>query len=115
MIDRLKLTNWKIHENTELNFKPGTNIIIGPMGSGKSSILQAISFALFVTFSELKKHDVKITELVNNKFGAQEAHIDLQLTHQDAPLRVTKKVDSDKGVMEASVRDGEEKMIAGLA
>ena len=45
MISRVRLENWKKHEDSVYDFKDGCNIIIGPMGAGKSSILQAISFA----------------------------------------------------------------------
>ena len=63
MIDRVRLENWKKHEDSSYNFKDGCNIIVGPMGAGKSSILQAISFGLFNTFTELKSSDLKVLDL----------------------------------------------------
>ncbi|MBU0586228.1 AAA family ATPase, partial [Candidatus Micrarchaeota archaeon] len=37
MLTSISLENWRSHLNTNLNFKKGTNLIIGIMGSGKSS------------------------------------------------------------------------------
>jgi DNA repair exonuclease SbcCD ATPase subunit len=44
-IEKLFLHNYCQHENLELNFSPGMNVIVGPIGSGKSNILKAIRFA----------------------------------------------------------------------
>ena len=52
MITSLELTNWRTHSNTTLDFEKGTNVIIGVMGSGKSSIVNAITYALFGTFQD---------------------------------------------------------------
>ncbi|NPA76891.1 MAG: SMC family ATPase [Candidatus Diapherotrites archaeon] len=41
------LENWRSHYKTDLEFGPGTNVIIGINGAGKSSVLEAIFFALF--------------------------------------------------------------------
>jgi len=36
MISKVVLRNWKTHSNSEFSFGKGTNVLIGPMGSGKS-------------------------------------------------------------------------------
>ncbi len=46
MIFRIQLKNWASHCDTELYFKKGLNLIFGENGSGKSSILHAIQFAI---------------------------------------------------------------------
>ena len=46
MILRLKLSNWGIITNQEFKFSKGKNLILGPNFSGKSSILNAIYFAI---------------------------------------------------------------------
>ena len=45
MIRRLELHNFATHEDTEMEFGNGKNIIIGQTGSGKTNLLQAIDFA----------------------------------------------------------------------
>ena len=58
---KLKLINFKSHENTVINFKKGISVIVGENGAGKSTLLEAISFALF------KQHTAKkIDDLVRN-------------------------------------------------
>jgi exonuclease SbcC len=43
----IHLKNIKSHRDTELNFSPGINVLSGPNGVGKSTIFEAIGFALF--------------------------------------------------------------------
>lgn len=46
MIGNLFVRNWKCHEEFSHKFQDGINFIVGPNGSGKTAILDAISFAL---------------------------------------------------------------------
>lgn len=46
MLTSLKLTNFKKHENLEVNFTAGTNGIYGPNYKGKTTLLYAVLFAL---------------------------------------------------------------------
>src|SRR5918994_6586618 len=46
-IDRLRLQNFRQHENTEIEFGPGLTGIIGPNGSGKTTLLEAIAWAMY--------------------------------------------------------------------
>jgi AAA domain len=47
MITYLKLTNFKRHESLELNFSGGLQLIRAASEAGKSSMLQAIAYALY--------------------------------------------------------------------
>ncbi|MHB1830485.1 MAG: AAA family ATPase [Candidatus Micrarchaeaceae archaeon] len=67
MINSIELRNWKTHKDTKLDFSKGINILIGQMGSGKSSIMDAISFALFGTFPALQHKRVNVSKLIRNK------------------------------------------------
>src|SRR5919112_929118 len=46
-IDRLRLLNFRQHENTEIEFGPGLTGIVGPNGAGKTTILEAIAWAMY--------------------------------------------------------------------
>src|SRR5258707_13954951 len=46
-LNSLKLTNFRQHVRTELNFGTGLTGIIGPNGSGKTTVLEAIAWALY--------------------------------------------------------------------
>ena len=47
LIHSLALENFKSYARATIEFSPGTNAIIGSNGSGKTTILEAIGFALF--------------------------------------------------------------------
>ena len=47
ILKRVKLKNFISHVNTEIEFPLGVTAIVGPNGSGKTSIIDAIIFALF--------------------------------------------------------------------
>ncbi len=64
MINSIRLVNWRSHSDTALEFRSGTNLLVGIMGAGKSSILEGISFALFGTFPALERRKLKIDNLV---------------------------------------------------
>ncbi|OQY07916.1 MAG: hypothetical protein B6I28_05255, partial [Fusobacteriia bacterium 4572_132] len=46
-INKVKLTNYRVHKDLEVDFTRGINLLLGKNGSGKSSILEAIGFAMF--------------------------------------------------------------------
>jgi exonuclease SbcC len=58
IIERIHLTNFKSHSNTEIDFGTGITTMMGANGAGKSSIFEAVSFALF------KQYHGRIDELV---------------------------------------------------
>jgi len=49
MINSITLTNFKQHENLTINFGAGFTAIRGSNESGKSTLLQALAYALFGT------------------------------------------------------------------
>ena len=50
MITSVKLDNFLSHRHTELTFDNGVTVFIGGNGAGKSSIIDAMTFALFIIF-----------------------------------------------------------------
>jgi DNA repair protein SbcC/Rad50 len=47
LIKKLILNNFLSHKNTQLKFNPGITVFVGHNGSGKSSIIDSITFAFF--------------------------------------------------------------------
>lgn len=64
MITSLELSNWRSHHDTQLEFGKGTNLLIGRMGTGKSTILDAISFALFGTYPALDRRKISLSDIL---------------------------------------------------
>ncbi|MGI9040885.1 MAG: AAA family ATPase, partial [Gemmatimonadales bacterium] len=46
-INRLRLVNFRQHENTELELGAGLTGIVGPNGAGKTTLLEAIAWAMY--------------------------------------------------------------------
>ena len=81
---RLKLNNFKSHEHTVIPFDKGISVIVGENGAGKSTILEAISFALF------KQHTgKKIDDLVRN--NANSMSIELEFTSNNRDYKIVRE------------------------
>ncbi|MCK9292999.1 MAG: SMC family ATPase [archaeon] len=73
MIKSISLQNWKTHQKTKLSFKKGTNIILGTIGSGKSSVIDGICYALYGNFPSLQNRKVILTENIMFKPAKMES------------------------------------------
>ena len=113
MINSIKLENWKTHHCTELEFGKGTNVLVGEMGSGKSSVMSAISFALFGTFPELQSRRLSLDEVIMNRpFEADSAKVELVFDYGGKEFRVERKLKKGSKANEAKLfLDG--RLIAG--
>ena len=47
MINSILLNNFQSHKNTEIDFHPGVNVIVGHSDSGKSAILRGLYWCIF--------------------------------------------------------------------
>ncbi len=86
MIKSIELINWKTHKHTAINFQKGVNVLVGVMGSGKSSIIDGISFGLFGTFPKLNHKRTTVEELISNRPSVKD----------EAEVRVTFTIGSDE-------------------
>ncbi len=111
MITKVKLKNWKSHLNSEFEFSDGVNALVGIMGSGKSSVLDAISFALFGTFPNLNSKKITLDDLVMKRPHEKgEAEVELEFIVNGKKYFVRRRVGIGKGTLEAEVRE-EEKLL----
>lgn len=75
-INRLKLLNFRNHEETEIEFAPHLNLITGPNGSGKTNLIDAIHYLCmtrsFVASSDqyIAHHDHKYF-MINGQFEGE--------------------------------------------
>lgn len=90
IFNKLRLKNFKSHENTVIDLEPCVNLIIGENGAGKSTILEAISFALF------KQHTTKkIADLVKtnkNKNLKEDMEVTLEFNVDGKDYKIIRKI-----------------------
>ncbi|MEM2954781.1 MAG: AAA family ATPase, partial [Candidatus Nanoarchaeia archaeon] len=110
MINKIKLSNWKTHSEISLEFKKGINILVGPMGSGKSSILQGICYAFFGFIPESKKKEIKISELIK-RGSVGPATVEVDFLHKGELFKIIRTISTNKN--EAIVRDKDNLLLAG--
>ena len=94
MLLSISLQNWRSHENTTLEFKKGTNLLIGIMGSGKSSILDAICFALFGTFPSLERRKQSLSDIF--RLNENRASITLKFLWDNSIYSIERKIERKK-------------------
>ena len=111
---KLELKNFKSHANTKLDFNPGISLIVGENGAGKSSIFEAITFALFKVYSAKT-----ITDLVrSNKNIGDKIEMMVKLTfytnnHEYRVERGVTLAKSSKSTSELyKITNGNEEIIA---
>jgi exonuclease SbcC len=105
MITKVRLKNWKSHLDSEFEFGPGVNALMGIMGSGKSSVMQAISFALFGTFPSHQSKKVSLDELIMSKPQKQKkAEVELEFRLGEDDYYIKRVLEQGKGTTHAEIR-----------
>ncbi|MBN2121502.1 SMC family ATPase [Candidatus Micrarchaeota archaeon] len=90
MISSLSLKNWRTHKDTQVNFGRGTNLVIGIMGSGKSALLDALSYALFGAFPQLRRRETSLFDAIS--YDEEEAEVALSFSHSGKDYRVVRRL-----------------------
>lgn len=90
IFNKLKLRNFKSHENTVINLEPCVNLIIGENGAGKSTILEAISFALFKQYTTKKIADLVKTN--KNKNLKENMEVTLEFNVDGKDYKIIRKI-----------------------
>ncbi|MEM3408424.1 MAG: hypothetical protein QXW80_03625 [Candidatus Micrarchaeia archaeon] len=106
MIKSITLKNWRSHSLSTINFSRGTNIIVGRMGGGKSSIIDGICFALFGTTPAVQHRRLRITDFIKNRPREEnEAEVTLIFEHKGEEYKVIRRI-KKKGGSEAEIFKG---------
>ena len=80
MLRNIHITNWKGHEEIELSFGKGVNFITGPNGTGKTSILDAISYAFLGTIEFMGSYrGIEDRNLIRNPNKDSEIYLSFSL------------------------------------
>ncbi len=99
---KLRLHNFKSHENTVIGFENGISVIVGENGAGKSTILEAISFALF------KQHTgKKIDDLVRNTANSMSVELEFESKGRHYKVVREKKSNLKSSIYKKTSSDGD--------
>ncbi len=97
-IHEVKLINWTSHRESTITFSKGPNIIVGPIGAGKSSIFDAIAYALF---GKIPLHS-RVEEVIRK--GQQWAKVELTFSHKGHSYRVVRMIEKGGKGIKATAR-----------
>ncbi|MBW6462296.1 MAG: SMC family ATPase [DPANN group archaeon] len=97
MITKIRLKNWQTHIDSSFDFSEGINALLGVMGSGKSSVLDAISFAFFGTFPAAQQRRIKLDNVITDLFTKHDnAKVTLEFEKDNKKYEIKRKIDRKK-------------------
>jgi exonuclease SbcC len=97
MLTSLILNNWKSHKHTEINFSKGYNVFVGNIGSGKTSIFDAIVYCLFGSTPNVNARKIAIKDLIMSKSCEQEeANLTLKFNIDDIEYKIERTLHKTK-------------------
>lgn len=97
MIKKLILENWKTHKKSEFEFGKGTNIVVGSLGSGKSSVMDGICFALFGTYPGVHAKKLALNETIMRKPEKCDfSRIEMEFLHGDKTYKIERLLNEKK-------------------
>jgi len=108
MITKVKLKNFRSHADSEFDFSSGINALVGIVGSGKSSIMNALSFGLFGTFPDLQTKKIKLDDIIMNKPSLKDtAEVEVNFTVDEKTYSVMRTIERGKGTTYSEIREGD--------
>ena len=81
-VEKLDITNWRNHSHSSLDFQPGTTILVGPNGQGKTNVVEALLY-----LATLGSHRVSNAQSLI-KDGEQSTTIYANLRHDQRSVGV---------------------------
>jgi len=108
MITKVKLKNFRSHLDSELDFSGGTNALVGILGSGKTSVINALCFGLFGTFPDIQAKKIKLDEIIMNKPSVKDqAEVVVDFSIDDRNYSVMRVIERGKGTTYSEIREGD--------
>lgn len=92
ILKSVRLRNIRSYIDEKIDFKEGSTLLSGDIGSGKSTILMAIDFSLF----GLKRGELQGTELLRH--GSNEGLVELDMASGNAEIKIRRTLKKGKGI-----------------
>jgi exonuclease SbcC len=106
IIESIAMKNFKSHRDTKIDFNTGISIIVGDNGAGKSSILEAVSFALFKQHSGKKIEQLILIDR-QNPAGQNKMSVELEFTSNGRTYRVLRERSKNSSRAKIEIKEGE--------
>src|SRR3989338_2160124 len=90
LIKSLKLKNIRSYENLDIEFPLGSTLLAGDIGTGKSTILLAIEFALF----GVRRKHLSASSLLRH--GKKEGEVELKFNVEGKDIIIKRKLKRGK-------------------
>ena len=102
ILTRVDIRDFRSHKRTTVDFEEGISVIVGDNGSGKTSILESINFALFK-----QKPNVNVDDLIRR--GADSTEVTVTFTASGRTFKATRGRKTGKAYGSAlyEIDDGE--------
>ena len=107
MIGRVKLVNFTCHQETEIIFPEGLTIFLGRNGSGKSSVIDAITYALYGEHSRGRNPNIV------RRGSSGGGRVELEFDHGGSRYYVNRSFDSRGNLESAILRKDGRLLVAG--
>lgn len=108
MITKVRVKNFRSHLDSEFEFSGGTNALVGILGSGKSTVMNALCFGLFGTFPDLQGKKVKLDDIIMNKPSVKDqAEVVVDFKVDGKTYTVMRTIERGKGTTYSEIREGD--------
>jgi len=107
LIGRVKLVNFTCHQETEIIFPEGLTVFLGRNGSGKSSIIDAITYALYGEHSRGRNPNIV------RRGSSSGGRVELEFDHGGSRYYVNRSFDSRGNLQSAILRRDGRLLVAG--
>ncbi len=108
MIKSIIISNWRSHHKTEVDLSDGTNLLVGIMGAGKTSVLEALCYGLYGNFPALQKKKVKLSQIASRFSPDEPTEVTVIFEKNEKKYSIKRRI--EKGKSNAELRE-EERMI----
>jgi ABC-type cobalamin/Fe3+-siderophores transport system ATPase subunit len=106
MINHIEIINWRAYKQQQIHFKPGITFIMGTNGKGKTSLLEAIAYALTGEPSTVTERG----KLLRN--SQQLATVRLSLTINGQPYLIERSQSNKRAEKAKLIRLNDQKTLA---
>ncbi|MFW9919234.1 MAG: AAA family ATPase [Candidatus Thorarchaeota archaeon] len=113
ILNTLHLTDFKVFSDIKIQFSPGITAIVGPNGSGKTAILEAIEFALFRHVTRKEKKVPQVEDFIRHSRKRAIVELEFKAPINRRSYRVIRSIHPGKTNADLYEENGREPIASG--